>query len=310
MAAEVETMFYTREKPWHGLGTMVLEALDSQAALELAGLDWNVIQKSIETQDGIPITGFKANLRDTDNRVLGVVTDRYKVVQNREAFAFTDGLLGEGVRYETAGSLQEGRRTWLLAKLPQRYIISGDEIAPYLVFMNSHDGTGSIKAAMTPIRVVCMNTLNLALSTAKRSWSTNHTGNIAGKMEDARYTLLYADQYMAELGKAIDRMNRMKLSDRQVYEYIDALFPLVDQPTEQQKKNLARMKEDLKERYFDAPDLKHVGKNAYRFVNAVSDFATHAKPLRERANYKESLFARTVDGNAMIDKAYELVSNV
>ena len=310
MAAEVETMFYTREKPWHGLGTMVLEAPDSQAALELAGLDWNVIQKSIETQDGIPITGFKANLRDTDNRVLGVVTDRYKVVQNREAFAFTDGLLGEGVRYETAGSLQEGRRTWLLAKLPQRYIISGDEIAPYLVFMNSHDGTGSIKAAMTPIRVVCMNTLNLALSTAKRSWSTNHTGNIAGKMEDARYTLLYADQYMAELGKAIDKMNRMKLSDRQVYEYIDALFPLADQPTEQQKKNLARMKEDLKERYFDAPDLKHVGKNAYRFVNAVSDFATHAKPLRERANYKESLFARTVDGNAMIDKAYELVSNV
>ena len=310
MSAEVETMFYTREKPWHGLGTMVQEVPDSRRALELAGLDWNVIQKPVKTEDGIPVPGFKANLRDTDNRILGVVTDRYKVVQNCEAFAFTDGLLGEGVRYETAGSLQEGRRTWLLAKLPQRYIISGDEIAPYLVFMNSHDGTGSIKAAMTPIRVVCMNTLNLALSTAKRSWSTNHTGNIAGKMEDARYTLLYADQYMAELGKAIDKMNRMKLSDRQVYEYIDALFPLVDQPTEQQKKNLARMKEDLKERYFDAPDLKHVGKNAYRFVNAVSDFATHAKPLRERANYKESLFARTVDGNAMIDKAYEMVSNV
>ena len=167
MAAEVETMFYTREKPWHGLGTMVLEAPDSQAVLELAGLDWSVIQKSIETQDGITISEFKANLRDMDNRVLGVVTDRYKVVQNWEAFAFTDGLLGEGVRYETAGSLQEGRRTWLLAKLPQRYIISGDEIAPYLVFMNSHVGTGSIKPAMTPIRVVCMNTLNLALSTAR-----------------------------------------------------------------------------------------------------------------------------------------------
>lgn len=309
MAAEVETMFYTREKPWHGLGTMVQEAPDSGAALELAGLDWKVIQRSIKTQDGIPIAGFKANLRDTDDRVLGVVTDRYKVVQNGEAFAFTDGLLGEGVRYETAGSLQEGRRTWLLAKLPQRYIISGDEITPYLVFMNSHDGSGSIKAAMTPVRVVCMNTLNLALSTAKRTWSTNHTGNIAGKLEDARYTLLYAEQYMSELGKAIDHMSRIKLSDRQVCEYIDALFPLVDQPTEQQKKNLLHMKEDLKERYFDAPDLKHVGKNAYRFVNAVSDFATHAKPLRERANYKESLFARTVDGNAMIDKAYELVAN-
>ena len=309
MSANVETMFYTREKPWHGLGTMVEEAPSSEEALVLAGLDWNVIQKPIETLDGIYVTGFKANLRDSDNKVLGIVTDRYRVVQNWEAFAFTDELLGEGVKYETAGSLQEGRRTWVLAKLPQRYIISGDEITPYLVFMNSHDGTGAIKAAMTPIRVVCQNTLNLALSTAKRSWSTIHTGDIGGKMKDAQNTLLYAEQYMDALGKSIDRLSQIKLSDRQVYEYIDALFPLLDSPTEQQKKNLMRMKEDVKARYFDAPDLKSMGKNAYRFVNSVSDFATHAKPLREHANYRESLFARTVEGNAMIDKAYELVKS-
>jgi phage/plasmid-like protein (TIGR03299 family) len=307
MSANVETMFYTRTKPWHGLGTMVMEAPTSKEALELAGLDWKVIQKELVTDDGISIPGFKVNLRDTDNQVLGVVTDRYKVVQNEDAFAFTDELLGEGITYETAGSLQNGRRTWILAKLPQRYIINGDEITPYLVFMNSHDGTGAIKAAITPIRVVCQNTLNLALSTAKRSWATHHTGDITGKLEDARYTLLYADKYMAELGRALDAMNRQKISDRQVYEYIDALFPLMDGATDIQKKNILRMKEDMKARYFDAPDLKQVGKNAYRFVNAVSDFATHAKPLRERNNYRETLFARTVDGNAMIDKAYELV---
>ena len=307
MAANVESMFYTREKPWHGLGVMVQEAPTSAEALTLAGLDWRVIQSPIVTEDGIPINGFKANLRETDDKVLGVVTDRYRVVQNSEAFAFTDSLLGEGVTYETAGALQEGRRTWLLAKLPQRYIISGDEITPYLVFMNSHDGSGAIKVAMTPIRVVCQNTLNLALSTAKRTWSMNHTGDIEGKLEEARYTLLYADKYMGELGRAIDQLNHIKLSDRQVYEYIDALFPLADTPTEQQKKNLIRLKEDLMLRYFEAPDLQHVGKNAYRFVNAVSDFATHAKPLRERANFKENLFARTIDGNTMIDRAYELV---
>ncbi len=310
MAANVETMFYTRTKPWHGLGTMVTEVPTSSSALSLAGLDWQVIQKPITTEDGFPILGFKANLRETDNRVLGVVSDRYKVVQNQDAFAFTDQLLGEGVTYETAGALQDGRRTWVLAKLPQKYIISGDEVDPYLVFMNSHDGSGSIKAAMTPIRVVCQNTLNLALSTTKRSWATNHTGNIQGKLEDARYTLLYADAYMGELGKVIDKLNRQRLSDRQVYEYIDALFPLVDNATEQQKKNLYRLKEDVKMRYFDAPDLQQVGKNAYRFVNAVSDFATHAKPLRERSNYRESLFAKTVDGNAMIDRAYDLVKAV
>lgn len=175
MAANVESMFYVRKAPWHGLGTMVMEAPTSAEALSLAGLDWKVVQKELVTDDGTPVTGFKANLRETDNQVLGVVTDRYKVVQNEDAFAFTDSLLGEGVTYETAGSLQNGRRTWMLAKLPTKYIISGDEITPYLVFMNSHDGTGAIKAAMTPIRVVCQNTLNLALSTAKRCWSTNHT---------------------------------------------------------------------------------------------------------------------------------------
>ena len=306
MAANVETMFSVREKPWHGLGTIVAEAPDSKGALEVAGLDWNVIQKSIVTVDGTVIEGFKANVRDSDNSVLGIVTERYKVVQNRDAFAFTDALLGEGVKYETAGALQGGRRTWMLARLPHQYIISGDEISPYLVFMNSHDGTGAIKTAITPIRVVCQNTLNMALATAKRNWSCNHIGDIEDKMEEARNTLLYANRYMAELGKSIDAMQQIKLSDKKVYEFLDELFPMSEEATSQQRKNIMRMKEDVKVRYYDAPDLQHVGYNAYRFVNAVSDFATHAKPLRERANYKESLFARTVEGNPLIDKAYQM----
>ncbi len=307
MAAQVETMFYTRERPWHGLGTRVEEAPSSREALRLAGLDWQVLQKPIMTTDGQMVVGFRANVRDRDSRVLGVVTDRYKVVQNGDAFAFTDDLLGEGVTYETAGSLQDGRKTWLLAELPQRYIISGDEIAPYLVFMNAHDGSGSIKVAMTPVRVVCMNTLNLALATAKRCWSTAHTGDIRAKIEDARDTLLFAETYMGELGKAVERLRQIRLSDRQVMAYIDQLFPLYEDPTPVQKKNLLRMKEDVRIRYADAPDLQHVGKNGYRFVNAVSDFATHAKPLRESATHRESLFARTVEGNALIDRAYKLL---
>ena len=307
MSAQVETMFYTRETPWHGLGTKVEDAPGSKEALVAAGLDWKVIQKEICTKEGQPVEGYRANIRDRDQNILGVVSERYKVVQNEEAFSFTDQLLGEGVTYETAGSLQDGRRTWILARLPQRYIISGDEITPYLVFMNSHDGSGAINAAMTPIRVVCQNTLNPALSTAKRSWSTNHTGDIQGKLSDARNTLLYAERYMKELGKAIDQLNRIRLSDQKVYEYINALFPLADGATETQKKNLLRLKDEVRLRYFEAPDLQHVGKNAYRFVNAVSDFATHAQPLKRRMNYRESLFAKTVEGNAMIDKAYELV---
>ena len=112
MAAEIETMFYVRETPWHGLGTKVMEAPTSKEALNLSGLDWKVEQEKIYTENGNVVTGFKANVRDTDKKVLGVVTDRYKVVQNEEAFAFTDELIGEGVCYETAGSLQGGRKVW------------------------------------------------------------------------------------------------------------------------------------------------------------------------------------------------------
>ena len=308
MAANVESMFYVREKPWHGLGTMVAEAPDSTSALHLARLDWNVIQKDIMTAGGNSvIPGLKANVRDTDGSVLGIVTDRYRVVQNAEAFSFTDELLGEGVRYETAGSLQGGRRTWILARLPHQYIINGEEISPYLVFMNAHDGSGAIKAAMTPVRVVCQNTLNLALSTAKRSWSFNHVGDINGKLDEARDTLLHAGQYMVELGKAFGKLGRIKLSDGKVTEFISALIPDADGGTPQQKRNIRKMQEDLKARYYDAPDLADIEKNGYRFINAVSDFATHSKPLRERANYRESLFARTVDGNPLIDRAYQMV---
>ena len=307
MAANVETMFYTREKPWHGLGTMVAEAPNSKDALRLAGLNWKVLQEPVYTENKELIQGYKANVRDTDRKVLGVVTDRYKVIQNEEAFAFTDTLLGEGVRYETAGSLQEGRRVWMLARLPREFIIGGERISPYMVFSNTHDGSGAVKTALTPIRVVCNNTLNLALRTAKRSWSMIHTGDISGKIEEAKNTLLLADEYMTALGQEVENLRKIKLSEKQVLDYIKILLPMEENYSLLQKRGVEKLRADMKMRYFDAPDLKDVGNNGYRFVNAVSDFATHSTPRRKTANYKENIFARTADGNPMIDRAYQLV---
>ena len=306
MAAEVETMFYTREKPWHGLGTLVAEAPESREALRIAGLNWKVLQEPVYTENDELIQGYKANVRDSDRKILGVVTDRYKVIQNEEAFAFTDALLGEGVRYETAGSLQEGRRVWLLARLPREYIIAGERISPYMVFSNTHDGSGAVKTALTPIRVVCNNTLNLALRTAKRSWSMIHTGDISGKIEEAKNTLFLADEYMSALGKEFENLRGI-LSEKQVMDYIEILLPVEENFTPQQKRGIERLREDMRMRYFDAPDLKDVGNNGYRFINAVSDFATHSTPRRKTANYRENIFARTADGNPLIDRAYQMV---
>ena len=308
MAANDESMFYVRETPWHGLGIKVNEAPASKEALIVAGLDWSVLQEPIYTETEELIAGYKANVRDSDRQVLGVVTDRYKVIQNTEAFAFTDSLLGEGVRYETAGSLLGGRKVWLLAHMPHEYIISGERISPYLLFSNAHDGSGAVRIALTPVRVVCNNTLNLALSTAKRSWSMMHTGDIKGKIKEAEDTLFRAESYMDELGKEFENLRTKKLTDKKVMEYIEILLPIEDGSTPQQVRNMKRLREDMKIRYFDAPDLQHVGKNAYRFVNAVSDFATHAQPLRKTANYRENLFSRTVEGNPLIDKAYQMVN--
>lgn len=308
MSAEVETMMFTgRERPWHGLGTMVEEAPDSREALVAAGLDWDVVQRPIFTQDGVRVKGYFANVRYQDDKILGVVTNRYKVVQNREAFAFTDELLGEGVRYETAGSLMEGKKVWILAKLPSRYIMQGEQIMPYLVFSNTHDGSGAIKIAMTPIRVVCNNTLNLALDTARRCWSVNHTGDIALKMEEAKETLFMAEDYMSQLGKEFDGLMKKRLSDAAVEEYISLLLPIGGDASQTTEKNVLRLREDIRNRYYYAPDLKNMGKNAYRFINAVSDFATHAKPLRQVKNYQETLFNKTMEGNPVTDKAYRLL---
>ena len=307
MPANVESMFYVRTAPWHGLGACVESALSSKEALEKSGLDWKVIQREIMTSTYEHIPGYKANIRDADNHALGVVTDRYKVVQNHEAFAFTDALIGEGVRYETAGSINNGRKVWLLAKLPDKYFLEGEEIEPYLVFSNCHDGSGAIRVAMTPVRVVCQNTLNLALNTAKRVWTTIHVGDLASKMDEAHCTLSLAHDYMGKLGAEFHRLNKIMLSDAKAKEYIEALLPMADNPTEIHRNNVNRVRDDLKVRYFEAPDLRNVGKTAYRFICAVSDYATHAKPLRETVNYRENVFAKTIDGNPLIDKAYEIV---
>ena len=303
----VETMFTMRTTPWNGLGTNVREAPASEEALQMAGLDWRVEQKSVYVDGMYKAEGYYANVRNSDHRVLGIVTDRYKVIQNDEAFSFTDGLLGEGVRYETAGSLMGGRKVWLLARLPKEYIIEGESIIPYLVFSNTHDGSGAVKVAVTPVRVECNNTLNLALKTAPRSWSMVHTGDIQGKVQEVQETLFHADNYMRRLGTEFKNLRTVKLSDEKIEDFIAELIPLEKEATATQKKNAETLRQGIRRRYYDAPDLQWIGKNAYRFINAVSDFATHQKPLRKTANYRENLFARTMDGHPLIDKAYQMV---
>ena len=312
MSHEIESMFSaSREKPWHYEmtkdTTKILEnAPTSKEAIELAGLNWTVEGRPIYDGNGKEIEGFKANTRSSDNSILGIVTNKYKVVQNFEAFDFTDNLIGEEMFYETAGSLKNGKTIWLLGKLPDKYIV-GDKFEPYVCFTNSHDGTGAIKIAMTPIRVVCNNTLNMAISGAKRIWSTKHMGNMNAKLAEARHTLELANDYMENLSIEADKLANTKMDEDEVIKALNEMFPLDEDASDRQKQNVQNAKDGIMYCML-RPDLVQFLNTRWGFINAVSDFVGHATPNRITSNYEENNWGKIMNGHPIFDKAVSLVA--
>ena len=319
MAHEVESMFYVNKEidkltgevsrfvPWHGLGTPIEEACSSAEALELAGLDWEVNSRPIHTDNGIVIPGYIANTRSSDDKVLGVVSDKYKIVQNKEAFAFTDNLLDNEAKYVTAGSLRGGKNVWMLAELPETKIL-GDAVGQYLCFTNTHDGTGAVKCAVTNVRVVCNNTLNLALKNASRTWRCRHSSSVNDKLAEASKCLELANKYTEELTKVAERAANITLTSDDLYNYITTLLPIDDNMSDRQKRNVEQSRIDLSNCMI-AIDLRPFYKTAWGFINAVSDFVYHTPPKRQTATYAENKMFDVIDGNSILNSAYELCLN-
>jgi len=306
MSACVESMFSVREVPWHGLGQIVSTAPSSEDALVLAGLDWEVCRKPVIV-DGKEVPGYVANVRDIDDKVLGIVSDRYKIVQNKQAFDFTDSLIASGnVVYETAGSLKDGKTIWLLANLPDTKLV-GDDVKTYICFTNSHDGKGAIRAMMTPVRVVCNNTLNCAISTAQRMWSMKHMGDMASKLREAQMALGLADTYMKELSISADILAKKKMSDAEIESAIIKLFPITPEMSDRQKTTVGFSRDAFKI-CLNRDDLANFKNTAWGFVNAASDFVGHSAPARLTANYQSNNWGAIMNGHPIFDKAFSLVS--
>lgn len=309
MSALVETMFYVRETPWHGLGTKVEEAPTSADAIRLAGLDWEVSSEPIYTADNIEIPNMKANIRNTDRSVLGVVTDRYKLVQNAEAFEFTDSLINEDVRYETAGSLKNGKVVWMLAKMPERKILD-DKFDPYICFTNSFDGSGAIRACMTPIRVVCNNTLNIALKDATRCWSTRHVGDMSSKLVEAQHTLGLANNYMDELTCEAQQLVETKITDAELEKIFDELYPIdVEKDSQRKINNVLDFKDKLFKCYC-MPDIAQYKGTAWGVMNATTDLVDHIAPARMTENYRENNWGAIMLGHPLVDLMYKKLNEM
>jgi phage/plasmid-like protein (TIGR03299 family) len=233
-----DQMYSVREVPWHHLGVVLDEYPKSiDEALEKAGLGWKVahgdvlVVKRPEWTDDfgtkhppelIPAKGFKANVREDTGDVLGIVSDEYEVVENRAAFAFLDALINSDMHFETAGSLWGGRRVWVLARLPEYVELGGDQSATYVYVANSHDGSMAVTAAVTPIRIVCANTLGAALRqaehgvNAQRTFRFRHTGNLHAKFAEARQVLGMTINYQAQFKALADRLALEPISERRL----------------------------------------------------------------------------------------------
>ena len=194
MPANVENMFSAREIPWHKIGEVTEGALSSQEAIVKAGLDWTVSLRGLATFDEdstgshlVDVPDYFATVRDTDSSVLGVVGNRYTPIQNLDCFDFLDTVMDDSTaKYETAGSLYGGKVVWMMINLGKDVVVGEDRTVPYLLMTNSHDGSTAIKGVTTPIRVVCSNTLKLALNNSTTGFSFRHTTNVHGKIDQAR----------------------------------------------------------------------------------------------------------------------------
>ena len=181
------SMFYVGETPWHKLGTKLENPATAYEAIDAAGLNYTVIKNPIVTvlrSNKIKtIANHFATVRTDTEEILGVVGSRYEVIQNRNAFSFFDALIGsDEAIYHTAGALGKGERIWILAKLPDYIRVGKDDVVEkFLLLTNSHDGSSFACAKLTPIRVVCSNTLSAALDGSEQEVRIRHTPNAPSK---------------------------------------------------------------------------------------------------------------------------------
>ncbi|MBX9887866.1 MAG: DUF945 domain-containing protein [Flavobacteriaceae bacterium] len=239
------SFFSVREKAWHGLGQIVTDYPTSAQAIKHAGLDYEVIKSPLYTKasniidptdnlelenNEVNVPNYFATTRTDNNTFLGVVGKDYHIVQNREAFSFFDSIVGgtDGILYETAGALGNGERIFITAKLPDYIRVgNGDDVTEKYIFLTtSHDGSGSITAAFTPVRIVCQNTLNASLRNMSNVVRIRHTSGAKQRLENAHKVMGLANEFSNQLEDIFNNWAKVKVADHEVKKMIQfALCP-------------------------------------------------------------------------------------
>lgn len=239
------SFFSVQEKAWHGLGQIVNDYPTSTEAIKHAGLDYEVVKTPLYTKKSgimetandivignaeLHVPNYFATIRTDNHSVLGVVGKEYHIVQNREAFSFFDAIVGgaDGILYETAGALGNGERIFITAKLPDYIRVgNGDDVTEKYIFLTtSHDGSGSITAAFTPIRIVCQNTLNASLRNMSNVVRIRHTSGAKQRLDNAHKVMGLANEFSNQLEGIFNEWAKVRVNDVEVKKLIQlALCP-------------------------------------------------------------------------------------
>lgn len=341
MPAEVNTMMFAGEKPWHGLGTYVGDQeVTAKEAIVHAGLDWKVTLRPVhyQTLEGERVGGQlarsfklvdnkKAVVRADTGVALGIVSPRYVPLQNRDAFSFFDAVVREKAAiYHTAGALKQGETIWILAKLPGQIRIEGtDDITDqYLLLHNSHDGTAAVRMKMTPIRVVCANTLAVALSNYgdqklnnMTAWA-RHTGKMGDRVKEFRDKLGLVNDWYLKFGEEANALARVQVPRGN---FLDEYIQDVGIPKEIPSRK--RVEEGEKPEMKPNPnheavqaafekgrgnDMRGIKRTWWAAYNALAEFVDHDKKTRKGryGSERESRWASQIlgDGHDMKLRAW------
>ncbi|WP_337175419.1 DUF932 domain-containing protein [Paludisphaera sp.] len=306
-------MMYVDAAPWHGLGQRLDAPATAREAIVAANLDYEAALADLATTAGIPVNGKKAVVRTDTDDVLGVVGDRYRPIQNAEAFAFLDAIVADGgLRYHTAGALRRGGKIWLLAKLPGqiRVRFSDDVSEKYLLLTNSHDGSSCLRVFFTSIRVVCANTLAAANRKGRgEGISIRHEGNLVCKIRRARDVLGIAARYFDDLEGRFDLMARHYPTFAQVSAYYKSLVP---DPEDAHPGRAQNTRDELFRLYEQGKgqDIPQIRGTTWAAFNAVTEYTDHYRPTRGKEDFDRA--AGRLDsawfgsGSRLKQRAFEL----
>jgi phage/plasmid-like protein (TIGR03299 family) len=297
--------------PWHGIGVVLDGVPTSGEAVRAARLEWKVNQMPIFAANNWAeaIPGYTANVRSDTNEVLGIVGEKYQVAQNEAVFAFADDLIGSNeahCTYETAGSLFNGRRVFMLINMPKGRI-AGDEYQPYLCLSNAHDGRSALQVFLTGIRVVCNNTLQAALHTAKRKIAIRHLSSMDTRKEEALKTMGAASQYFHDLEAFASELAGKKV---RIGKVLDKLFPVSHAMSKRQVQSNKEVKDLIKRILREKEDLQNFKGTAWGVYNAIADYRSNAEPKRKTASWADNKMARFLDGDPVMNQAQEIILEI